>query len=345
MLKLHTDTSFFTETHRTHVFPLLFDLHYVKSEVLLQYYAIEADVLKADIVVFPIDYSAFLKFRKAFTALVSKAKEFNKPIWLYTAGDFGFTIHIPNAYTFRFGGFHSKLNSQTFVLPAFINDPYHTVLKKEFITVSKEDKPGIGFVGQAKSSVLSYGKAYLSHLKLKIKFILKRSYFDRQKFYPSSNIRYSYLQKLQKGTDLETDFRLRDNYRAGATSEEDKLKTSQEFYSNIFNNIYTLCIRGVGNFSVRFYETLAVGRIPILINTDCRLPLEDNINWEDHAVIWDTSNKHSLVECILNYHDSKSNKELLAIQKSNRELWETHLRRHSYFAKVHEMFNNKTVHA
>ena len=30
---------------------------------------------------------------------------------------------------------------------------------------------------------------------------------------------------------------------------------------------YILCVRGAGNYSARFYEALALGRIPVLVNT------------------------------------------------------------------------------
>ena len=57
-------------------------------------------------------------------------------------------------------------------------------------------------------------------------------------------------------------------------------KLRKEYYQNIDNTDYTLCIRGTGNFSVQFYQTLALGRIPIFINTDCILPFEKEINWK-----------------------------------------------------------------
>ena len=54
-----------------------------------------------------------------------------------------------------------------------------------------------------------------------------------------------------------------------------------EFIRNILSSDYTLCFRGSGNYSLRFYETLCLGRIPLFINTDCKLPFEDEINWRD----------------------------------------------------------------
>ena len=110
----------------------------------------------------------------------------------------------------------------------------------------------------------------------------------------------------------------------------------------MFNNAYNFCIRGVGNFSVRFYETLAVGRIPILLNTDCRLPLSNAIDWKKHCVILDENIETSLEQQIIDFHNSLSETEFEALQKSNRDLWLSHLNREVYFKKVYNQIKSKS---
>ncbi len=341
MLKLYTDKKFLNTKHRSKVFPLLFDLFYLKSETLTLYYTIVDAVKDCDIVVFPIDYSSFFKEHSAFNKLNTIAKNNNKPIWLYTSGDYGFTVYIANSYNFRLGGLHSKLHDNTVIMPSFINDPYQSVLKQSFSTLKKKNRPGIGFVGHAQGGFLKYMKEYLNHIKTNFKRKFKQNKIDFQPFYPSSIKRKKYLDLLSISNKIDTQFVLRKKYRAGIKVFEDKQKTTLEFYQNIYNNPYTFCIRGVGNFSVRLYETLAVGRIPVLLNTDCRLPLSDIIDWEEHCVIIDTTKKESLEKQILKFHNSKSEDEFEAIQKNNRDLWETHLKRESFFIKVYNAFKKE----
>ena len=70
------------------------------------------------------------------------------------------------------------------------------------------------------------------------------------------------------------------------------------------------------------------------------------IDWSKHIVILDDKKKASFEQQILEFHNSKNDFEFQELQKSNRTLWETHLMRHSYFMKVHDMFLNKiTDHA
>lgn len=342
MLKLYTDKTYLTEKYRSKVFPLLFDLHYVKKTLLFDYYELVDSISDSDIVVFPIDYDSFYKHQEAFTNINKEARLNKKPIWLYTAGDFGFTVHIPNSYNFRLGGFHSKMDNNTFILPSFVDDPYKTILKQPFSVLQKDSKPSIGFVGHAKSGFLKFVKSYLSHLKLQFNHIFKSTYFDGQAFYPSGIKRAHYLNKLKYSNNFNTNFIFRNKYRAGAENQTIKIQTTEEFYNNIFSNLYTFCMRGVGNFSVRFFETLAVGRIPILLDTDCRLPLSDSLEWKNHVVFINESKGETLETQILHFHNSTSNMEIETIQKNNRSLWETHLMRPSYFIKIHDIFNNKT---
>ena len=341
MLKLYTNTDFLHETYRRQVFPLLFDLVFKQNKKLLKKYSIVTNIEDANIVVLPIDYASFLKKRTTFLALLKVAKTAKLPIWIYTAGDYGFTNYIPNNYTFRLGGFDSKMDTSTFVLPSFINDPYASFLTKGFSVLKKENKPSIGFVGHAQSGAEKYLKEYINHFKHQVKRKLNRILADKQAFYPSSIRRASYLKTLALNEGLETSFILRNKYRAGSQTEEAQKESSQQFYDNIYNNAYTFCIRGVGNFSVRFYETLAVGRIPILLNTDCRLPLDKQIDWSKHCLILDTTSKTKIADQILQFHKGLTESEFENIQQSNRNLWLNSLQREAYFLEIYNQFKTK----
>ena len=52
-----------------------------------------------------------------------------------------------------------------------------------------------------------------------------------------------------------------------------------EFVDIMAQSVATLCPRGFGVQSIRFYETLSAGRIPILISDHYVLPLENLINY------------------------------------------------------------------
>ena len=109
-----------------------------------------------------------------------------------------------------------------------------------------------------------------------------------------------------------------------------------EFFTNIENNLYTVCIRGAGNFSVRLYETLMMGRIPVVIASDAKLPLENYINWEKHLVI---TNSENILKDLVVFHEKSSNEALIEIQKNNRELMLGLFQRVNYFAALYHFKN------
>ena len=335
MLRIFTYNEYVTPRSRRLLFPLLLDLIYLKEGILLDYYKLVKEISEADIVVIPVDIKFFFRQKKVkeLQSMISSAKKAGKLVWVYSAGDIGKTLDL-DVFTFRFGGFHSKLDEQTFILPALFPDPYgDQIVPENFRSLKKEDKPAIGFVGHAHNSRLMLIREYLVYLGVQL-LSRKNKVLDYQSFFPTGTMRYKCLRKLEQDSRIRTDFMLRKRYRAGAKTEEERQATTLEFFNNIKQNPYTFCLRGSGNFSTRFYETLALGRIPVLINTDNRLPLPW-IKWKNHGVITDFDN---LENDLLKFHNSTTEKEFELVQMKNRKFWQSHLTREGYFIQIHNHF-------
>ena len=101
----------------------------------------------------------------------------------------------------------------------------------------------------------------------------------------------------------------------------DRNKSTLEYYNNIRESDYVLCLRGGGNYSRRLYETLLMGRIPIFINTDCILPLIDQIDWKKHVVWIEWKERDRIVEIVSQFHNNLSDDAFQDLQLSNRKLW------------------------
>lgn len=340
MLKIYTDQHFIIPENRRCVFPLLFDLCYTKNHFLLEQYELMGQMEDADVVVVPLDISEFFqkKQQKWLFDYIDKALALHKKVWVYTAGDYGLSIDIDkHVYTFRLSGFDSNFGANTFILPSFIEDPY-AIIQNQFQPIPKNPLPKIGFVGHASNAWTKWIKEVLVFLLHNYKRLTKVLFTDYQAFYPSSIKRYKYLSLLQKNNQIETDFVFRNQYRAGVKTEEDKQKTTQDFLKNIATNPYTFCLRGAGNYSVRFYETLAMGRIPFVIATDFRLPLEGIVNWKEHCILATDTN---ICEALIDFHQKTTADDLEKIQVNNRNLWLQFLNRESYFTTLSILFKEK----
>lgn len=102
--------------------------------------------------------------------------------------------------------------------------------------------------------------------------------------------------------------------------QESQLDTMREEYANnLKNNMFSLAVRGVGNFSYRLCEIMHMGRIPIIIKTNNVLPLENFIDWNEIAVICDEKEIHLLNNKIEEFIKTKN---VFDIQIKNRNIWE-----------------------
>ena len=341
MLKLYTKWDYLTEDYRKWSFPLLRGLHFMAEEGLASCYQIVDDLDVCDVAIFPADVGQFFlrAQEQAVYDFVAEANRHGIPIWLFSGNDLGLTLPFEGTKTFRWGGFHSRLPDSSVVMPSFIEDPYKSHLDGDFTPLHKPAAPEIGFVGHARSGLLKYCKEFIVHYRSYERKLVKASAADDQPFYPSGGRRANYLKILSRDRRLRCNFVLRNRYMAGAKSDADKQRTRLEFYENMERHLYTLCMRGVGNFSVRFYETLATGRIPILVDTDCRLPLHKQIDWHRHAVIIDEKEVRNLPDHLVSFHESKTEEQMVAIQVANRRLWQKTLCRVGYFRRIHDLFN------
>ena len=333
MLKIYTENQYLTPENRRKVFPLLFDLVYLPNEKSIANFSIEDSMLDADIAIFPLDIISFMKkdknnFLNNWIDIVSK---YDIPIWVYAAGDFGFSLDRPNVTTFRFGGFKSKLTYSTNIMPSFIGDPYNNVIKNSFFLLSKKELPSIGFVGNANGSVLKFCKEFVLYIRRIIISVLLKNPEDYHPFYPSAWKRSQLLKKILNEDRIESNFILRNKYRAKDKNVGSKDDTTIEFFNNIQNNIYVFCLRGNGNFSVRFYEALIMGRIPVLIDTDVKLPLENQIDWKQYCLI---VSENSILEDLIIFHETKTDNEIKKIQENNRKLVLEKLNRIDYFIQI-----------
>ncbi|NEV93929.1 hypothetical protein G3567_07190 [Psychroflexus sp. YR1-1] len=329
-VKIYTQESLLIQEHRKHIFFIFLELSFTHKEWIRDYFELSAQPRPADYFVWPLclSYTRRIGEYQSYLNFIKEADAQQKKVWVYTGGDEGWSqFKQPQRLVhFRLAGFKSSYNLPTEVLPTFIQDP----LADKELNIIKNPLPPyrLGFVGHADGSLRKWVKEVLLYLKKQVKRI-SRDNIDFQSFYPSSVRRFYYLEKLGYLKNLKTDYILRRQYRAAATSDLVRRKaTEEEFKENIKDNLFTFCMRGGGNFSVRFYETLAQGRIPLYLETDTQLPLTDKINWDNHFLRLYPKDTVSEIEFKLTAF-IKAN-DLEALQLKNRNLWENYLTREAY---------------
>ena len=296
-------------------------VHYGRelADVFHKHWRIAATLEDCDVVVYPHSYEDGPE-----TAKVSEAaRAAGKPCLFYSQDERLPPSRLSYGTLYRSSIF-KKLGHER-AHPVFIYD-----LKAESQgafpeTLAKQDVPEIGFCGYVGTPLSRLGLRLLgAHQKV-----------DGLAF------RARVLDAVNRDPRLRSRFVARASYLGAAPlaafQGNHPLATERlVFLSNLYEAPYALAMRGKGNHSVRFYEILSAGRIPLFVNTGCVLPLENEINWKDHTVWVEDSEVPRIGERVRDFHDRIAPEEFQDLQRRNRGLWENRLQPEPYFRHVLE---------
>jgi len=115
------------------------------------------------------------------------------------------------------------------------------------------------------------------------------------------------------------------NYRGSINSVgyHDRQASDRERYiATLDSSCFILCPRGIGLNSLRFFETLAFGRIPVLLADNARLPLDWIIDWNSFVVRVPETEIDRIADYIETFLAFTSLEEAAA---RARQAWEEHL--------------------
>ena len=172
------------------------------------------------------------------------------------------------------------------------------------------------------------------------KYNFQNTIFESEPIIPYFIHRKAYLETIKRLPGITSDIILRKSFAEGIKSDD--INARLTFINNIINNDYTFCMRGGGNYSLRLYETLCLGRIPLFINTDCILPFENIIDWKGLCLWVEEGDINKIGQIILDFHSSMSNDEFNERQIKCREIWEKFLSKEG-FAKQLNMLIIKSI--
>ncbi|WP_179018600.1 exostosin domain-containing protein [Winogradskyella forsetii] len=335
-MKLYYPKDHYNGNYRGQVFPLLKpfikDAEFTDAQRIRGYGVSERDFIIvlsikiADVVVLPMSWYYYFLMQKQDLAyaLIDEARQMGKQVWSINSGDMGVKLpQFENLIVFRQGGYVSKQQLGHRGFPSIVSDYISKQqLEDGFLNCSYTTRPIVGFCGQANPSKYNALKEMTNQVVRNVQSKLGLRHTELQQILPTSYLRASLLELLESNKEVDNRFIKRRKYRAGVTENKEMHSTTKEFYRNIMESQYVLCVRGAGNFSVRFYETLMMGRIPLYVHTDGFLPLSDLIDWRNHVVWVDYKDRHNISQILLDFHKQLDQHSLCALFKKNRKLWE-----------------------
>ena len=279
--------------------------------------------IAADYLCIPHNYN-YVKNNKEYIAeFVALSIKYSKKIIIFFPGDSDEEVLIANSIVFRNSQYRYKKRPNEIIMPAYACD-----LGKMYGLQYREkgDKPVVGFCGWA---IYGTSRQWLSYVvgnvRAFFKPVHKKGLYFRRKA----------LHILSKSKRLTTRFVIRSSYSGNSkTLAIDPKAARIEYVENMKNSDFVLAPKGDGNFSVRFFESLSLGRVPLLVDTDCPLPLEDELDYTEFILKVSYKDMRKLPDIVTNYYVSLTPEQYAEKQKKCREAFEKYLKIESFFAHV-----------
>lgn len=274
----------------------------------------------ADYICIPHNYNYIKKNREYIEEFVKIAESSHKKILVFFPGDSDEDVSIPYSIVFRNSQYGYKKKVNEIITPAYSID---LALGMPIIPREKGDVPVIGFCGWA---TYKSAREWISYI---IGYI-KRGVHKKGLYY-----RRKVLAYIQKSNEVISNFIIRSSYSGSAkTIGIDPVTARREYRENMINSDFILAPKGDGNFSLRFFEALSLGRIPLLIDTDCPLPLSHEIDYSRCVLKVDHTNISTIATTTRNFYNSLSPEEYRSRQMYAREIYEKYLKIDVFFRYV-----------
>lgn len=132
-------------------------------------------------------------------------------------------------------------------------------------------------------------------------------------------IRKTLIDEINK-TELNKNFIIRDNFWGGDVWGQ---RVRSEYIQNTLNSDIVICLRGAGNFSYRFYETMCLGRIPLIVDTDLVFPFDEFIDYNNFTIKLSINNIDDIQNKIMSFWNSIESYENL--QMNIIDFWNQNL--------------------
>jgi hypothetical protein len=277
---------------------------------------------EADAFLLPYNYHA-IKARDGdyLRTFIKSAKEHGKPLIVSATGDSTDPVDAPAMCVLRSGAYRGTMQKNDVIVPPQVTDlgALYGVTSKQ-----KGAVPLIGFCGYgAPQEGLASLKFALKDAYASVAGLLSREVAVRRK---GIFFRQSAMRATANSPKVKTAYIVRTYHSASAKTIEMEPKTAREEYvKNMKDSDLVLAPKGDGNFSLRFFESLSLGRVPILIDTDVVLPAEDRIHYDDFIIRIPYRDVAKTADIVSAWYASQTNESFAEKQRLAREVFEREL--------------------
>ena len=244
--------------------------------------------------------------------LEAVSQRLGKPLLLFRYHDSSEPLPHAHGWVWRTSLLASQRGSHEQALPAFHADPQPQwqALGGCVDPLPWSAVPSVGFCGQA----LPLDPGLRKHLGELLRQRLGRPLVG----IPGYRWRRDAMRSCRRhSANLRCGFLLSNPLETTPPEEQ-----RRRFLANLYGHHYVICASGYGNYSYRFYEALAAGRIPVFIDSDCVLPFDELVPWRELVVWVEADAVQHTAERILAFHRRFDVEGFAQHQRRLRQLWQ-----------------------
>ena len=113
----------------------------------------------------------------------------------------------------------------------------------------------------------------------------------------------------------------------------------KDYVNTIKNCTFPLVMRWDGNYSYRLSEVMSLGKIPLFIDTNCRLPFDDKIDYKK-LFVWVPYKDIKKIQQYIDNYLTQHKDYLYEISQEIRKIYENYFILSSYYTKIVEQLMN-----
>lgn len=291
------------------------------------------DPAEADVLVLsqPIT-DASERTRRYLETVKSSYSRYGKPIALFVGGDLSNGLDFPGFAVLKGTQFKSSLKKNEIIIPPYCED-FKELYGSE--PRKKGNKAVIGFCGWAGfDRPADYAKYLIKNFVFDMESALSRDP-SRQVYKKGIYFRRKAIRAIRKSDRVAANLIVRKSFSGSPeTISISPEQARREYTENMRGSDFVLAPKGDANYSVRFFEALSFGRIPILVDTDVCLPLEEEIDYSSCIVRVNYRDLDRLPEIVADFYAGLTEERFAAMQKNARETFEKYLRYDSFWNRV-----------
>jgi len=279
---------------------------------------------EADVLLLAHNFPLVANRRAYLDQYAELSRHLNKRIVVFWHGDGTGPVSLPNARVFRTSQYLSQLRPQDVMMPAYAEDLARSVPLE--LRIKGGRLPVVGFCGWAEFKNLKNAiGTFLQALPWRMLAGLAGQVHWESRI-KGLRLRRRAIAVLAASTCVSPNIVLRSSHSAhAATIRLDPDIARRAYVENMRTSDFTLCIRGDGNYSLRFFEALSMGRVPILIDTDCALPLDRLIDYSAFILRVSLADIAHIDQVVSDFWQHCSADRFMAMQHKAREVFEQHL--------------------